>query len=209
MLGLKSRRQNRIVAHLQPESIPGDHSVGQKAQPNHLSLPLAQTVSAQFAWAAGSAALAACNTLIGLLTHGDPRVESIKFAVGAPLLAREGFASLDALPQQSDVDWLEAFLESPTDVFVHAAIALLLVAERPGTATSTATCSPKPKNDQASSFAFEVPTRQGKRTWHFGWEQRRFKLVDSALVSTRRNEEFFRQVGAPRGAGKQWTPRLR
>jgi serine protease Do len=158
-------------------------------------------------------ARATCNTLLADLARGEAGVGGVERALGAPMLARDGFASLDALPERDERDWVQAFLESPTQVFVHA-IALRLMSEsaRPNAGTSAVTtpsCTDVPSDGQTETFSFTVTSRRGARAWTFAQEQGRYKLVQAQLARNPRNEAFFRDFGEPKGPRKKWTPTLR
>ncbi|MGC4000749.1 MAG: serine protease [Anaeromyxobacter sp.] len=135
------------------------------------------------------AASGACRALLVALGSGDAGLEDVERAIGAPMLVRDGFSSLDALPSKDGTDWLERFLESPTQVFLTA-VAMRLIDERPkpDARMECKFVEPEPTD---GAFAFDVPTRRGQRRWTFAWEQRRFKLVRASLDSTARNERSF------------------
>jgi hypothetical protein len=125
------------------------------------------------------------------------------------MVARDGFTSLEQLPRD-DVDWVPAFLEAPTQVFLHAIAIRLLAEVRPakGAADSASlpTCAPNAAGTDPSAQSFSVRTRYGERTWTFGWEQQRWKLVRGSLSSAKRRESFFRENGVSKGPRKKWTP---
>jgi hypothetical protein len=163
--------------------------------------------------AAPEVALASCKELLAALTRGENGLMSVENALGGPMLARDGFASLDVLPEREEGDWQQAFLESPTQVFVHA-IALRLLAEmtpkgKVATTTIAPTCTAVAASDGTGTTAFEVLTPRGKRLWKFGWEQRRYKLLEASLVSTTYNERFLGDPGTPKRSSKKWTPTLK
>jgi serine protease Do len=146
-----------------------------------------------------SEARAACNELVAALARGQDELATVERAIGAPMLAREGFSSLDGLPQ-GDVTWAQAFVDAPTQVLLHAT-ALRLIGEL--APAGAPTCEPV-SSTESDTPSFKVRTRSGDRAWTFGWEQRRWKLVGGSLTPPRYKQSFFRDGSAtPR---KKWTP---
>jgi S1-C subfamily serine protease len=149
-------------------------------------------------------ARAACEGLLAGLARGKDDLGTVERALGGSLVAREGFPSLDELPR-GDVAWVEAFLEEPVQVLLHA-IALRLLGE---TAPAPSTCEPSADDATSDSHSFKVHTRHGERTWIFGWEQHRWKLVQASFAPPRQRDSFFRGDAGSKGPHKKWTPSLR
>lgn len=156
------------------------------------------------------AARLACDELVQALARGEPALGVVERAIGGAMVARDGFASLDELPRDGE-DWVQAFIEAPSQVFLHA-IALRLLSAMPSASDASgaaSTCVPAVPVPEASTVSFNVRTRQGERAWTFGWEQRRWKLLRGTLSRARAGESFFRAAGGPSGPRKKWTPSLR
>lgn len=150
----------------------------------------------------------ACDALLAALARGQDDLGEVERAITAAMVAREGLSSLDDLPR-GDADWAQAFLEAPTEVFLHA-IALRILSEVAAAKGATPEgCVPTASGDSTLAPSFQVRTRAGKRTWTFCWEQERWKLTDGALSSAGERPSLFQENTGSNGARKKWTPSLK
>jgi serine protease Do len=155
-------------------------------------------------------ARASCEGLLAALARGQDDLGAVERTIGSPLVAREGFLSLDELPR-GDVAWVQSFLEEPVQVLLHAIALRLLgeVAPRSQGAAGSTECEPSASDAASDRQSFKVHTRHGEPTWTFGWEQRRWKLVQASFAPPKHVDSFFRGDAEAKGPRKKWTPSLR
>jgi serine protease Do len=151
---------------------------------------------------------AACEELAASLARGEDGLASAERAIGAEMVARDGFASLEKLPHDEQ-DWSLRFAEDPTGVFVYA-IALRLIgsAKASNAKAPEQSCTPLDAAAGRTTASFRVKLGAGERTWKFEWEQLRWKLVEGSLAGGSAGEAFLRGIGA-KTPKKKWKPSLR
>jgi hypothetical protein len=156
-------------------------------------------------------AQAACNDLVAALGRKNAGVGVVERAIGARLVATDGFASLGFL-SRDDVRWLDAFVEDPTAVLLRAvALRLFQSATIPEKAQGDSDgqpCTHVAGSDDARTARFDVALGSVKRSWMFGWEQHRWKLTSAPLAAGPSVASFFEGV-SPSKTQRKWKPSLR
>ncbi|HEX6766397.1 MAG TPA: serine protease [Polyangiaceae bacterium] len=149
---------------------------------------------------------AACEELGASLAQGEEGLTDSERAIGAEMVARDGFSSLEKLPRDEQ-DWSLRFVEDPTGVFVYA-IALRLMGSAPASASKPLqhSCTPIAGTER-SAASYRVKIGDTERVFRFAWEQRRWKLVDGSLSAGAAGESFLRGIGA-KTPNKKWKPAL-
>jgi hypothetical protein len=154
----------------------------------------------------------ACHALLAALAAGQDDLAAVERAIAGEMVARDGFSSPPDLPR-ADAHWVQAFLEAPRQVLLHAIAVRLLsdVTLVKGAATDSpaATCVPIGSGDDTRTPSFHIATLSGERTWTFGWEQQWWKLIDGSLSSAGRRPSIFEENSGSKGPRKKWTPSLK